>query len=594
MKGLALAAALAASTYQVDLTHYFPNPTAEQTDRAAVLRQTDAFVHTQTASLDSPQALLSWLTTLDRLSKALHRHDIYVYLRAERDSGDHADAAADTALGNALDRLDDAAARDLASIAPAKLASWFAASKALVPYRNFIAAERARAVHTSRNADAIALLAVPTLDSLAEAYKALRPATPASGDTESAAAKAFAATWAPYAKSESAFAALLIPIVHLQDGKAQLAGFSGAPEAAYFANGLTTTEVENTLAALRGSDAYRRYETVIANAAARRLKLPPSQLHPWDLTFADSYRPQPVPFAEALSRVIAAEQPMGREYADQFARLLDPANHRVEWCDTRTCDAAGFSLGFAGSVSSLFYGAYKGTTDNVRAVAHEAGHAVHRQFMNENQPLAVYNEGPHLLFESFAIFNGFLLEDHLVRTAVTPEARAYYLHRFLEDAVFNVYGSAKETALESAIYAGVRRSTLHNAAGLDALTLKIIAENTPAIMLAPEMKNYWAYNRLYFTDPLYDVNYLFAGLLALEYLKQFEEDPHGFAQRYVAFLKNGLTDTPRVLEKRFLAIDLDDAPRLATDAASLIDKRTTMLAALYKVCDTPVACSLRR
>jgi oligoendopeptidase F len=315
---------------------------------------------------------------------------------------------------------------------------------------------------------------------------------------------------------------------------------------------------------------------------ARRLGVPTDAVHAWDLQAADAYRPAPVTFPDAVPLILAAERPMGAEYAEQYARLFDPQAHRVEWCGEPACDHTGFSVGFAGVESALFYGSYRGDTDSIRAVAHEAGHAVHRQFMNEHQKLAVYNTGPHFVFESFAIFNELLLLDHLYKTAPTPEAKAYYLRQFLDDVTFQIYGSAQETDLEQSIYADVRADAVHGAADLDALTLKVFARYRAGAALDPAMRVYWARNRLYFTDPLYDVNYLFAGLLAVQYLQQYEADPKGFSTRYVALLKNGFTDTPQALEKRFLGVDLDDPDRLVQAAAAVIDRRTTALEALYR------------
>ena len=284
-------------------------------------------------------------------------------------------------------------------------------------------------------------------------------------------------------------------------------------------------------------------------------------------------------FPEAVPIILAAVQPMGPEYAAQFARLFDPASHRVEWCRDSQCDDTGFSVGYAGLTSGLFYGDYQGSVTSLRAVAHEAGHAVHRQFMSENQPIAVYNEGPHFMFESFAIFNELLLLDHLYRSAPSKAAKAFYLRKFLDDITFNVYGSAQETDLEESIYAGVKAGTLRSASDLDALTLRVFSQYEGAPALEPSMKVYWARNRLYFTDPLYDVNYLYSALLALQYLRQFEQEPQGFSRRYVALLKNGFTDTPQALEQKYLGIDMD-AAGLVQNAVLIITQRTAELAKL--------------
>jgi oligoendopeptidase F len=104
--------------------------------------------------------------------------------------------------------------------------------------------------------------------------------------------------------------------------------------------------------------------------------------------------------------------------------------------------------------------------------------------------------------------------------------------------------------------------------------------DTPALMAA-ESKAYWARDKLFFIDPFYDVNYLFAGLLALEYLRRFERDPQDFERRYVALQANGFDGTPAALLERFMGIDFDDPDTLAQDATALIDARTAALAELY-------------
>ena len=273
---------------------------------------------------------------------------------------------------------------------------------------------------------------------------------------------------------------------------------------------------------------------------------------------------------------------MNAEYAGAFSDLLSPTNGRLEICMAPECDRTGFSVGFAGVESAVYYGGYDGATDNVRALAHESGHAVHREFMSRNQPIAAYNRGPSFMFESFAIFNEFLLLDHLYESAKTNEQRAYYLNAFLDDATFQVFGSAEETDSESSIYQGVDDGTIKTAADLDALTKRVFARYDTSSPSKPATALYWARDRLFYTDPLYDVNYLYAGLLAIAYFTDFKRDPNAFAPRYVALLKNGFKRLkPAALERRFLGIDLSDERALVTNAAALIDARTAELSLLY-------------
>ena len=576
-------AVAAGPAYQIDLSRYFTSATVEQTQREKLLADVAEFIEVPATSLSSPRALLAWLLRRDSLYKDLQKHDIYVYLRAEENIDDRTDNDADAALAQAMEQVDAAARRTISDLGPTAVRSLIERDGSLVPHRYFVESVLRQAGHADQNQNA-ALAALTKLKKLADSYKSMLPPEqppPPSEQTQDAARHFFDAKWAPYLKDESAFAGLLIPIVQLQDSKAQLEKFGGAPEAAYFFAGLTDRQVHGVVAAVRRSRSCERYEMVVATAAARRLRLPLKDVRPWNLDAPDAYRPPPAAFGDAVTLILAAEKSMGAEYAGQFARLFDPASQRVELCESGNCDHAGFSVGYAGAMSGLFYGSYDGSTNSIRALAHEGGHAVHREFMNENQPLAAYNSGPPFLFESFAIFNELLVLDHRYRTAASPAEEAYYLHKFLEDATFQVWGSAKETDLEESIYAGVRKGILHNAMDLDALTLKTLSQYDPAPALSPEMRVYWARDRLYFTDRLYDVNYLFAGLLALQYLRQFESDPQYFSGRYVALLKNGFTDTPQALEERFLGIDLDNTDRLVGDAAKLIDRRASILRDLY-------------
>jgi len=575
--------ALTTSPYTADLTRYFPNDATEQTERATLLANVAVFEKQTASTITTPKDLASWLSQLDSLSKGLQKHDLYVYMRAEGNRDDRPNAAADEALGDNISRLDSAARNILAELGPSKVHGFLNADPLLAPYRHFIDDSLARAAHDRQSEQAVLLLAQPALDSLGSSYKTLRRHALSSAATHKpeSTREAPEARWTPFLQNEDGFAALLLPIATLQNGKAKLQGFVDAPEAAYFRAGLSPTAVHDVLLAVGRSDAYSNYQSVVAGAAALKLHVAKTELRASDLDASDTYAPPRMSFPDAVSLILAATKPMGVEYARQYAQLFDPAAHRVMWCHEDKCDDTGFSVGYAGLVSGLFYGKFDGSVNSVRGVAHEAGHAVHRQFMNENQPLAVYNEGPHFVFESFAIFNELLLLDHLYRSASSPNAKAYYLHTFLNDATAQVFGSARETDLEESMYAGVQAGSLRTAADMDALTLQVFARYTTAPALAPEMKVFWAANRLYFTDPLYDVNYLFAGLLALEYLHQYEQDPRRFASRYVALLKNGFTDTPQVLERKFLDIDLDDAGGLVGNAAAMISHRTTELSKLY-------------
>ena len=250
MKALLFAAALAAAgpSFTIDLGRYFPSPAIERARRETVLAKVDAFTKTPPTALRTPKALLAWLAAHDALSRDIQKHDIYVYLRAEEDSGDHADATADSTLNDALDRIGVAAQNVITKLGRPALNTLLAHDRSLAAYRYYLDVALAKAAHDSPNQETVKLATQPALDSLAQGYKSLRPVTPSSSGQSLSAMQAFQNKWTPFVSSESVLAALLIPIVQLRDGQARLQGFAGAPDAAYFRAGLSTSEVDAALA----------------------------------------------------------------------------------------------------------------------------------------------------------------------------------------------------------------------------------------------------------------------------------------------------------------------------------------------------------
>jgi oligoendopeptidase F len=529
--------------FQIDQSRYFASPIAEASSRATLAATAAKFIASATPR--TPAAMRRWLEEYDALLVGLERDDIYVYLRAEEDDADTADARADDALGQLEDRITARVVDAAVQIGSKGIAS-MVRNPDIAPYRYLLTSSLGTGRHrlSPSQQRAVDVTVTPVLDAAAASYKALRK----SPDSISS--------------DQNAYAALLISIAAARNGIAALRGFDGAAQASYFDKLISSGSVERTLWAARASSAYAHYRSVAA------------------LTPKIAYSPPPLPITNAIPVILDAERPMGSEYFGAYAALLSPQAQRFELCTAEPCDRTGFSLGFSGTESAVYYSGYDGSVNTARAVAHESGHAVHRHFMSRYQPIAAYNQGPSFMFESFAIFNELLFLDHLYRSASTDSARAYYLNRFLDDATFQVFGSAQEADLESAIYRGVKEGTIRTAGDLDALTVKIFTRYDPASAEDPKTPLYWARDRLFFTDPLYDVNYLYAGLLALQYFADFQRDPVGFSARYVALLKNGFNDTPAALEQRFLNIDLNDESALVASAQALIEDRTKVLGSL--------------
>jgi oligoendopeptidase F len=239
----------------------------------------------------------------------------------------------------------------------------------------------------------------------------------------------------------------------------------------------------------------------------------------------------------------------------------------------------GFSKGFIGTDSVFYSAGFAGSYNDLRILTHESTHAVHRQLMTRNGVSPAYAEGPHYLFEAFAIFNEFLLPDSLYNHETDPLRRQFYLEQFLEGKGLIIFLVAPEVALEHAVYDGVRKGTIKGADDLDALSQRIYSRYSAE---SPDLlKTRWMTVSLMYEDPFYDVNYVYGALLALNFYSMYQDDREHFVPRYIALMKNGFAAPPGALLKRYLDLDLND-PRLFSTALNVIRKKVDLLEKAYR------------
>jgi len=327
---LALAACsvpAAEPSYHLDATRYFASVDAEASQRTALMARLEAFAAASSRPPAGAAELLALLRTDDALRRELGLHALYVHLQAERDTNDHAAATADAALDAAADRQDDALRRSLALLGRPAAEKFLAADEALRPFRYAIEASLRMPVVPAADERAVAQLARPALDSLSDAYAdlrraALRAAPVAQAPVDRQAA--FKAKWAPWLANEPAFAALLVPLVTLQEGTAHLQGFDSAADAAYVRTGLTTARVRGAVDAVRRSDAWTRYAALVTTAAARRLQISPDAVKPWDMDAAER-RGDVRRLAIDGTRELAQRRCRGRRIGQAFGHGAQPA-----------------------------------------------------------------------------------------------------------------------------------------------------------------------------------------------------------------------------------------------------------------------------
>jgi oligoendopeptidase F len=537
-------AASEAIRYHIDFTRFFASPEAERAERAklySILKQLESL---KGKTQKSAENLERALRLNDQAQTEFYRHHTYLYLRNAINTSDEESLKQSSALDAEVVSRTAFLRHELMTLTEPQLAAFIARKPSLSRYQFAIeSARRYRPFALSLKEEELLNSIAPNNDWAAELYdkSITQPQTTLQRDV------------------------LAFTLTRLASARSRLARLHKFPDAAsqaYFDSYWTKADVDNLVWQLaQKADLFKRYQRI----RAEYLKTPNAKLVKAPRFTID----------QASEIIRKALEPLGAEYGRELSSLLDPANRRMDIVPGENRRRGGFSQGFIGTDSVFYSAGFAGSYNDMRVLTHESTHAVHRQWKNRNGVLPPYANGPHYLFEAFAIFNEFLLPDYLYRHATEPGLQRFYLEGFLESKGLVMFRVAPEVMIEHAVYEGIENGRIKTSDDLDELSQKSFATYWWSEK-KDEFKQRWMNIPLMYEDPFYDANYIYGSLLALNFYEMYLRDPGHFVPRYIALMKNGFDAPPAILLKRFLDLDVK-RPGLVSNALSIVEEKVNLL-----------------
>jgi len=594
------AQAVPPAVFSADLArYYFASPEAEIAARAdldAALKHISNF-HGQ---INTGQRLLNVLQSYEDVHKIYRRHETYLRLRCSQNRKDAA-CAANSKLEPEVNAATAFLFPEILAIPEAQLQGFQSAEPGLNPYQFALEDIHRDSPHTLPGTEQafldrlqpeiadwqydlyeqiLAGISFGTVQTLTGPLDVVRQRNLLVSHPDARVREeAFRRRLDGFASRRDLFAFALLHTVQAQNALAQLHHYPDAPARKYASLYLNPDQTRALLTSIsQHGDVAKRFEKIRAGEYQLSNH---EQLQPWDLAAPQKDLPLPItPLTDAPSVFHQAFAGLGSEYQEAFDALLNPLNGRADILPGGAPNryAGGFSTGFAGSTSMLFIGRYDGTFKDLSVIAHEGGHAAHRAFMSANGIKPIYANGPNFLFETFAAFNELVLADYFAEHAADPRLRRYYLEQWMHIKGLDAFYGAQDALLEQELYEGVSKGDIRSADDLDKLTLQVDSQFSTFPATTPELRNRWATLSLLYEDPLYNINYVYGGLLALKYYQLYTTDRAHFLPRYIALLKNGFNAPPAVLLQQYLNIDLSDEALLKDDLV-LLNHRLDQLGA---------------
>ncbi|GAA3990326.1 M3 family metallopeptidase [Mucilaginibacter dorajii] len=567
--------------FHVQFSRYFKSGVDEKASRIIVIDSVSRF---KRDSAWAPGNLRSHLDAYEKLLVSIERHYQYFTLKCYVNNKDTLSKQVYSQLGDSIGSLQGMVSRMLLRPNIVKVTG------TETKYRYLLEQSAREATHNltdqeeaviNRLSDAMTGHLTDRYDDLMDQIKAgNRSAILKSPDSVSR-RTGMAAYYKAYDDHGELFAATLIDIALQKTAQAKLRGFKSATERAYQRSlQLPEASVKQLLVEItEHAGVLQDYQRLQSGQVKRVTGL--GQVHSWDTFLPTGLVTQPMSYEQAKTLILAALAPLGSEYAQAFAHLLDPANGKLDIAGGPDRVTEFTSVGFPGVPESLYMKSFSGSEREVSRLAHEGGHAVHEQLMGDHLAVPSYSKGPGFLFEAYAIFNELLLMDELEKRAKTPINKAYYTKMFLDKLSLELFTSVEEGTFEQGLYDGVADGNIHNREDIDNLYASIMNPYDIYFAGEPERRSEWTNKRLLYDDPIYNVNYLYAILVSCKLYTMVHQDQQGFALKYTALLKNGFDAPATDLLKKIMGFGLDHEA-LLKGALGLMKSKTALLQTLYQ------------
>ena len=276
-------------------------------------------------------------------------------------------------------------------------------------------------------------------------------------------------------------------------------------------------------------------------------------LHNYDtlLEWNDTQRSYSIEDAEKI--VLEALKPLGKEYGEKLKEVFD--SHHIDYCGYKGKVNGGYSCSTYTKNSRIVL-SFKEKFSDILTIAHEAGHNVHHQFVNDANPLW-YRHTSTFVAEVASLTNEFLVNNYIAQNGHTKQEKLLGIEHTLKTFQNNFFGAIREGELEQVMYEYVANGNTLTANYLNGLVETSLKDYQGNIIKDDGYsKLSWVTRSHYYMDFYlfsYAICVVIAAMLADKILKQEK----GILDQYKDFLKCGSNMYPEEVYEK-LGINLKD------------------------------------
>jgi oligoendopeptidase F len=251
------------------------------------------------------------------------------------------------------------------------------------------------------------------------------------------------------------------------------------------------------------------------------------------------------PYAPARDLVLKSIEPLGAEYQQKYADLLE--RNRLDVYENDGKRSGAYSAGVYG-VGPYVLMNYNDTLDAVFTFAHEMGHAMHTRLSEENQPF-VTSDYTIFVAEVASTINERLLLEKLLAESANPKERFLLLQHAIDAIVGTFYTQVMFADFELRAHTLAEKGQPLTADVFSALYGDLLKAYYGDSITLDELYRYtWTRIPHFYNSPYYVYQYATCFASSAQIYKAMNtgtaDERAGATSRYLTLLKSGGNDHP--------------------------------------------------
>ena len=273
----------------------------------------------------------------------------------------------------------------------------------------------------------------------------------------------------------------------------------------------------------------------------RKKVLGKDKLYPYDLALDLSEQKDEYTIEEAQELVLNSIKPLGKDYYNKFEKIIK--NRNIDYCQYKGKCSGAYSYS-VGTHDSKILMNFNGNLSSVSTIAHEGGHHVNYQYINEFNPLQ-YRSSSNIVAEVASLTNECLLSNYISNNAKTREEKLVGLENIIEVIVSNLFGAVREGKIEQEMYQYVLEGNSITNECMDKLSMESLKlYYGDEVEIDNLVTTNWIRRRHYYRN-FYLYSYAICISVACNVASKILENDSKMLNDYLEFLKVGSNKTPQ-------------------------------------------------